>query len=130
MYLWDINLIQYAMMKRKVTEQELKSSHIAVVEHFKVMKKEAQLLVNEVNNSNFENTFIQLGILDIKCQVILNYIEDPYSSYYNDDAFLNHLTEEALKILKDKYIDDEQENNFILVIKESLSQELLKKNNE
>lgn len=68
MYLWDINFMKYAIEKRKISEKELKSQHFIVLEQFERIKKQAELLVKEVNSSNFENILIQLQVLDLKCQ--------------------------------------------------------------
>ena len=54
MYLWDINFVKYAIEKRKISEKELKSQHIIVLEQFERIKKQAELLVKEVNSSNFK----------------------------------------------------------------------------
>lgn len=130
MYLWDINFVKYAIEKRKISEKELKSQHIIVLEQFERIKKQAELLVKEVNSSNFENILIQLQVLDLKCQAILNYIGIPQNGYKTDEDFLQHLTEEALGTLKDKYINDEQDVYFTSFIKEVLIRELQDIKNE
>lgn len=60
--------MKYAIEKRKISEKELKSQHFIVLEQFERIKKQAELLVKEVNSSNFENILIQLQVLDLKCQ--------------------------------------------------------------
>lgn len=116
--------------KKKNFRERIKVTTLYRSWTIRTYKKQAELLVKEVNSSNFENILIQLQVLDLKCQAILNYIGIPQNGYKTDEDFLQHLTEEALGTLKDKYINDEQDACFTSFIKEVLIRELQDIKNE
>jgi hypothetical protein len=102
MYLWEIDLEQYAVVKLEQSGAAFNKEHKKLNNYFSYLKRIGNTLVQSIDKHNFKEYMYRLLIIDLKCQCILTYLDDT-SLFINDGYFIEALEKDIEKIYQEKY---------------------------
>ncbi|EPI03151.1 hypothetical protein D920_00314 [Enterococcus faecalis 13-SD-W-01] len=102
MYLWEIDLVQYAVVRFELSATAFNKEHEKLINYFSYLKRVGNTLVQSIDKHNFKEYMHRLMIIDLKCQCILSYLDDT-SSFIKEGKFIESLERDIEKIYKEKY---------------------------